>query len=74
MKLISWNVNGIRAIERKGELQKLLNLEKPDVFFIQETKASPEQLSIYLTQNPDYHQDYHSAEKKRILWGFCLAQ
>ena len=64
MKLISWNVNGIRAIERKGELQNLLNSEKPDILFIQETKASPEQLSTWLTQNPDYHQNYHAAEKK----------
>ena len=64
MKLISWNVNGIRAIERKGELSRLIESEKPDVLFLQETKARPEQLSSYLTQNQEYHQEYHSAEKK----------
>ncbi|MES0491450.1 MAG: exodeoxyribonuclease III [Leptospirales bacterium] len=63
MKIISWNVNGIRAVERKGELQTLLAGEKPDILFIQETKAKPEQLSELLTQNESFHQYYHSAEK-----------
>ena len=64
MKFISWNVNGIRAVERKGEIQRLVSSEKPDVLFLQETKAHPEQLSKYLVESPDYHQEYHSAEKK----------
>ena len=64
MKIISWNINGIRAIERKGELQNLINNEDPDVLFLQEIKANKEQLSEYLTQNTDYMQSYHSAEKK----------
>ncbi len=64
MKFISWNVNGIRAIERKEELQRVIQKEKPDVLFLQETKASPEQLSEYLIQNKFYQQNYHSAQKK----------
>jgi len=63
MKIISWNVNGIRAVERKGELQVLLAQENPDILFLQETKAKPEQLSDLLTQNELYYQYYHSAEK-----------
>ena len=64
MKIISWNVNGIRAIEKKGELDVLLAVQGPDVLLLQETKANRDQLSEHLTENPDYAQFYHSAEKK----------
>ncbi len=64
LKLISWNVNGVRAVERKGEIQSLINKERPDILFLQETKASPEQLSNYLVNNENYHQFYHKAIKK----------
>ena len=63
MNIISWNVNGIRAVERKGELQKLLEDYNPDVLLIQEIKAKPEQLSKFLTEHEAYHQFYHPAEK-----------
>ena len=42
MKIVTWNVNGIRA--RQGELQDLLAAEQPDVVCLQEIKASPEQI------------------------------
>ncbi len=64
MKIISWNVNGIRAVERKKELQKLVADEKPDVLMIQEIKGHVEQFSNYLSQHADYQQYYSSAEKK----------
>ena len=64
MRIISWNVNGIRAVERKGELVTLIKKEAPDILMLQETKASPHQLSRKLTELPDYLQFYHSAEKK----------
>lgn len=64
MKLITWNVNGIRAVERKGELQKLVDGEQPDFLLLQEIKGTREQFSKYLSENPDYAQYYHSAEKK----------
>jgi exodeoxyribonuclease-3 len=63
MKIITWNVNGIRAVERKGEIQKLIENENPDVLLIQEIKGKKEQFSKYLTQNQQYKQFYHSAEK-----------
>lgn len=44
MKIISWNVNGIRAVEKKGFVDWLLNSDA-DVVCIQETKANPKQLS-----------------------------
>lgn len=64
MKIITWNVNGIRAVERKGEIQNLLAAEKPDVLMIQEIKGNAEQFSAFLTDNDDYQQHYSSAEKK----------
>ena len=44
MKLYSWNVNGIRAAEKKGFVN-WLQREQPDVLGIQELKAEPDQLS-----------------------------
>lgn len=64
MKIITWNVNGIRAIERKGELQNLLAAHQPDILMLQEIKGETTQFSDYLTANADYHQQYHSAQKK----------
>ncbi len=63
MKIISWNVNGIRAIERKGDLTNFLQTYSPDIFLIQEIKATSDKLSQALTNHPEYLQFYHSAEK-----------
>lgn len=43
MKIISWNVNGIRAIYKKG-LMSFLEQHQPDIFCVQETKAHPKQV------------------------------
>jgi exodeoxyribonuclease-3 len=62
VKLITWNVNGIRA--RENELLSLLDQEKPDVVMLQETKATLEQLpaSLYgLTAILDYHSIWHGS-------------
>ena len=64
MKLISWNVNGIRAVDRKGELDLLIKRENPEILMLQETKAHPDQLSEHLVNHSKYLQFYHSAEKK----------
>jgi len=63
MKIITWNVNGLRAVERKGEIQNLVNCNSPDVLLLQEIKGKKDQFSEYLTQNPLYQQFYHSAGK-----------
>ena len=47
MKIISWNVNGIRAVLKKGFLE-FVSKENPDIICIQETKASPEQVDLNL--------------------------
>ncbi len=64
MKIITWNINGIRAIERKGELENLLREQRPDVLMLQEIKGNVDQFSSFLTAHADYHQHYHSASKK----------
>jgi len=61
MKIISWNVNGIRAVMRKGEFLPLIKAQKPDIICLQETKAEQHQSEIDL---PDYEEFWNSAEKK----------
>lgn len=62
-KFISWNVNGIRAIEKKGFVDIIQDLDA-DIIAIQETKAHPDQLSDSLIHIPGYTSYWHSAEKK----------
>lgn len=60
MKLISWNVNGMRAVMGKGFMD-FFNEADADIFCIQETKLQEGQLEIEL---PGYHQYWNYAEKK----------
>ena len=61
MKLYSWNVNGIRAVLKKGTFQAFMTDHKPDIICLQETKAERGQIEIEL---PGYHEYWHSATKK----------
>ena len=61
MKIISWNVNGIRAVIKKG-FYEFIDTYNPDILCLQETKAHPEQVDIKLNQYP--YQFWNSAEKK----------
>jgi len=63
MKLISWNVNGIRASDKKG-LFNFFNKEKPKIFCLQEIKALPGQIPSHLRNTPNYYIYFNSAEKK----------
>ena len=60
MKLISWNVNGIRACLEKGFLD-FFQQEDADFFCIQETKMQPGQAEV---NTPGYYQYWNSAERK----------
>jgi len=62
-RIYSWNVNGIRAAQKKGLLD-WMGKAKPDVLCLQETKAMPEQLGPELTAPKGYSADYCWAEKK----------
>ena len=61
MKIISWNVNGLRAVMSKGNLIPFINAEKPDIMAFQETKMQEDQLNF----NFDGYLRYmNSAERK----------
>lgn len=62
-KLLSWNVNGIRAIHRKGAFDEVLGLGA-DVICMQETKAQPEQLVDEILNPEGYHAYFSSAVRK----------
>ena len=61
MKLISWNVNGLRACMGKGFLD-FVAAEQPDMLCLQETKMQPGQADVPL--EGDYREYWNSAEKK----------
>jgi len=63
MKILSWNVNGIRAIEKKGFLDWLSH-ESPDILCIQETKSRPEQLKQNLLSPEGYTTFWSAAERR----------
>lgn len=61
MKIFSWNVNGIRAVLKKGDFQRFMETYDPDILCLQETKANRDQVEVDL---PDYEEYWCSAEKK----------
>ena len=60
MRLISWNVNGLRAAVKKGFIENFNALDA-DIFCLQETKLQAGQIELEL---PGYHQYWCYAEKK----------
>lgn len=63
MKLISWNVNGLRAAQRKGFLE-YLRKNAPDMLCLQETKAHAEQLDEEILHIPGYTAYFAQGERK----------
>ena len=63
MKFISWNVNGLRAVIKKGFYEFVENYN-PDILCLQEIKANKEQVELKLDSHP--YQYWNSAEKKDI--------
>jgi exodeoxyribonuclease-3 len=63
IRIYSWNVNGIRAIHKKGFLE-WLNEDQPDILCIQETKANLDQLPKKLVNVEGYKGYFNSAERK----------
>ena len=62
MKIYSWNVNGVRAIEKKGFLDWIEEVQ-PDIVCIHETKAKIDQLGSSLIKDHGYYTYWHSAER-----------
>ena len=63
MTIISWNVNGLRAIVKKDFFESIKKLN-PDILCLQETKAKDEEVKKALTPIADYHIFSNSADKK----------
>lgn len=60
MRIFSWNVNGIRAVLKKGALQKFISEYQPDILCLQETKAKQGQAEVDL---PEYEEIWNSATR-----------
>ncbi len=73
MKIISYNVNGIRAAMKKGLVEWLASTDA-DVLCIQETKSHPEQVDLTELQGMGYQAHWHSAEKKGYSGVLTLSQ
>ena len=72
MKLVSWNVNGLRAVLGKGMADAVDALE-PDVLCLQEIKARPEQVKdLWISSWP--HQLWNPAEKEGSAMIRCLSR
>ena len=63
IEILCWNINGIRAVERKGFLD-WLNQESPDILCLQETKAQPGQISSEVQQPPGYYAYWNFPQRK----------
>jgi exodeoxyribonuclease-3 len=64
LNLISWNVNGIRAVSKKGFFDPFLESQHPDILCLQETKISQDQLVNELTEKTGYCSYFSHAEKR----------
>lgn len=71
MNIFSWNVNGIRALERKDQFDWMLE-QSPDIFCLQETKSHPDQLSKTLTSPEGYRAYFSSHNEKKGYSGTAL--
>lgn len=61
IKILSWNVNGIRAVHKKGLFVPFIEEHRPDILCLQETKAMQGQAEIDL---PEYEEYWNSADRK----------
>lgn len=69
MKLYSWNVNGIRAVLKKGELQRFFETYQPDILCLQETKAEQGQATF---DAPEYTEYWNSSRAKKGYSGTAI--
>ena len=69
--IISWNVNGLRAVHRKGALQAVVD-KNPDILCVQETKSLPDQLPDDLRTLNGYHSYFHFPTEKKGYSGVAI--
>lgn len=71
LRIISWNVNGIRAVYKKGFMD-WLRKENPDILCLQETKAEEGQIQKELQEVEGYHWVFCSSQKKKGYSGTAI--
>src|SRR3989344_5720774 len=71
MQIISWNVNGLRAVHRKGNFDWLIN-KSPDIFCLQEVKATPDQLPEEVRNPKGYHSFFDFPKEKKGYSGVAI--
>lgn len=71
MHIISWNVNGLRSLEKNGDWEDFVKLD-PDIFLLQETKAEPDQLSDALRSPASYHSYFSYSKGRKGYSGVAL--
>jgi exodeoxyribonuclease-3 len=72
MKIITWNVNGLRAIWKKGALQELIKNENPDIIGLQETKSEVEQLTDETKDAGGYFSFFESSTMRKGYSGVAI--
>lgn len=72
MKIVSWNVNGLRAVARKDSFKPLFDTLDPDILLLQETKAEPEQLPENVRQVLGYHSFFNASQTRKGYSGTAL--
>ena len=72
MKIISWNTNGLRATVKQGHFEPLFKKYKPDIVCLQETKATPEQLTEETKNIPGYYSYFSHPELKKGYSGVAI--
>ncbi len=69
--LVSWNVNGLRAVERKGLFEQLFT-EHPDIICLQEIKSEAHQLSDAITKREGYYAYFNSSKARKGYSGVAI--
>jgi exodeoxyribonuclease-3 len=72
MKIISWNVNGLRSVHRNGFWEAFLRGTKPDIFCLQEVKAEPEQLPEEVREAGGFSAFFAPSKLKKGYSGVAL--
>lgn len=72
MKIVSWNVNGIRAVVKKGAWIEFIQQSPADIILLQETKATSEQIPDEVKQMPNFSSYFDSPKERKGYSGVGL--
>lgn len=72
MRIVSWNVNGLRSVHRNGDWEPFLKGVKPDIFCLQEVKAEPDQLPDEVREPAGYSSFFAPCKIKKGYSGVAL--